>query len=182
MTDNELTKTSKFLSYILRHHPEAIDLKLDEHGWADVDSLVEKADRGGRSLTREKLMKVINSSTKSRFTLSEDKKYIRAGYGHSIDVDLSLTPVTPPRVLFHGTARKNLESIKKQGIHSGSRNFVHLSGHEEDAQTVGQRHGHPVVLSVEAGKMHRSGYPFYRSESETGIWLVEKVPPEFISY
>ena len=29
-----LTATSKFLSLILRHKPETIGIKLDEHGWA----------------------------------------------------------------------------------------------------------------------------------------------------
>ena len=35
MTD-DLTRTSKFLSYVLRHNPGALDLKLDPGGWADV--------------------------------------------------------------------------------------------------------------------------------------------------
>ena len=35
-----LTDTSKFLSLILRHKPETIGIKLDEHGWADVSELI----------------------------------------------------------------------------------------------------------------------------------------------
>ena len=31
-----LDRISKFLSMILRHHPETIGIQLDEHGWADV--------------------------------------------------------------------------------------------------------------------------------------------------
>ena len=38
-----LKKTSKFLSLILRHKPETIGLKLDAHGWANVDELIELA-------------------------------------------------------------------------------------------------------------------------------------------
>ncbi len=182
MSNNEITEISKFLSYILRHHPEAIGLKLDKHGWAHIDSLIEKARQEGKNLSREKLQEVIDSGTKSRFAVSGDRKYIRAGYGHSIDIDLSLSPEMPPEVLYHGTARRNLESIQKQGLHSGNRNFVHLSLHKEDAVSVGGRHGKPVVLSIAAGKMHESGIPFYPSESEPGIWLVDEVPPEFISY
>ena len=180
MTKSDTTEISKFLSYILRHHPEAIGLELDEHGWAHIDSLIEKAGQEGRSLTRKKLQKVMESGTKNRFTVTEDHKYIRAGYGHSIDVDLSLSPEMPPDVLYHGTARKNLESIEKRGLHSGSRNFVHLSLKKDDAVSVGGRHGQPVILSVAAKKMHESGFPFYQSESEPGIWLVNEVPPEFI--
>ena len=35
-----LTDTSKFLSLILRHKPETIGIKLDEHGWADISELI----------------------------------------------------------------------------------------------------------------------------------------------
>ena len=35
-----LTRTSKFLSLILRHKPEVIGISLDEHGWANVDELI----------------------------------------------------------------------------------------------------------------------------------------------
>lgn len=35
-----LTDTSKFLSLILRHKPETIGIKLDEHSWADVSELI----------------------------------------------------------------------------------------------------------------------------------------------
>ncbi len=43
----DLKKTSVFISLILRHKPEAIGISLDEHGWANVDELIEginKAD------------------------------------------------------------------------------------------------------------------------------------------
>jgi putative RNA 2'-phosphotransferase len=34
-------RLSKFLSLILRHKPETIGISLDEHGWADLDELLE---------------------------------------------------------------------------------------------------------------------------------------------
>lgn len=178
---NSLTQLSKFLSYTLRHHPESIGLELDSHGWAHIPTLIHKANREGKDLSREKLQKVLESGTKNRFTLSDDGGYIRAGYGHSIEVDLSLSPQAPPDILYHGTARKNIKSIMKNGLHSADRNYVHLSAAKDDAVSVGQRHGKPVVLTVNSQKMHETGYPFYRSESEKGIWMVDEVPPEFIS-
>ena len=35
-----LKETSKYMSLILRHKPETIGIKLDEHGWAKVDELI----------------------------------------------------------------------------------------------------------------------------------------------
>ena len=40
-----LNRISKFISLILRHKPETIGITLDEHGWANVNELVEGIDR-----------------------------------------------------------------------------------------------------------------------------------------
>lgn len=178
---HEIIRLSKFLSYILRHHPEAIDLELDPHGWAHIPTLLIKAGKEGKSIGREEILEVVASGTKNRFSISEDEMYIRANYGHSVDVDLALRSRKPPDILYHGTASKNVESIKEKGLHSGGRNYVHLSAEKSDAVSVGQRHGKPVVLTVQATQMHEAGHRLYRAENEKGIWLVKKVPPEFIS-
>lgn len=175
-----LTSTSKFLSYVLRHHPEDIGLKLDNNGWAHVSELIKKSEKHGKTLSRDILEQIMQQGSKQRLILSEDGAYIRAGYGHSIDVELELKPTSSPDKLYHGTAKKNEQSIIAEGIHSGSRNFVHLSANRGDARSVGSRHGTPVILTVKAKQMLKHGYKFYQSESESGIWLTNKVPPEFI--
>lgn len=38
---SSLTDLGKFLALILRHKPEAIGITLDEHGWANVEELIE---------------------------------------------------------------------------------------------------------------------------------------------
>ena len=38
--EKELADTSKFLSFVLRHKPEAIGIVLDREGWADIDKLI----------------------------------------------------------------------------------------------------------------------------------------------
>jgi putative RNA 2'-phosphotransferase len=35
MNQQKQKRISKFLSYVLRHHPESIGIELDEGGWAD---------------------------------------------------------------------------------------------------------------------------------------------------
>lgn len=176
----DLTSLSKFLSYVLRHRPDAIDLEVNEKGWAEVSELIQKAGEHGKSFSRKTLEQVIQRGSKKRFILSEDGEYIRAGYGHSIDVDLELKPTVPPVELYHGTAERNVTSILQDGIHAGSRNFVHLSVTQKEARSVGGRHGPPVILIVKAKQMCRQGYDFYQSESEPGIWLTQKVPAEFV--
>ena len=178
---NTLTSLSKFLSYVLRHHPEAIDLTIDQHGWASVDELIEQAQHNGTDIDRSLIQEVIQSGKKRRFILSSDQNYIRAGYGHSIDIDLNLTPKPPPKLLYHGTAEQKLSSILAEGLHPQNRNLVHLSTNKIDAKQVGARHGHPVVLSIDARAMQHKQYSFYQSESETAIWLIPFVPAQYLS-
>ena len=55
-SDKQLKNTNKFTSLILRHQPEAIGITLDEHGWADVQELIEGINRsGGHDLDMELL-------------------------------------------------------------------------------------------------------------------------------
>lgn len=176
-----LKSLSKFLSYVLRHHPESIDLSVDENGWAEISELVDKAEQHGKSLTIDSISEITKHGRKQRFIISEDGLYIRAGYGHSIDVDLQLKPENPPSVLYHGTAKQNAKSILEEGIKPGSRNFVHLSTTRDEARNVGGRHGSPVILTVNAAKMDKNNFHFYQSESEPSIWLTKKVPPEYVA-
>ncbi|MEZ4711381.1 MAG: RNA 2'-phosphotransferase [Caldilineaceae bacterium] len=177
--DAKIIKISKFLSYVLRHNPDAIGLKLDSAGWAAVDELLTCAAHDGQQITLELLNEVVATNDKKRFALSVDGKYIRASQGHSIRVDLELEPVEPPEQLFHGTATRFLASIQQSGLQPRNRHHVHLSSDHETAIKVGQRHGKPVILEVDARRMVADGHLFYRSEN--GVWLTEKVPPAYFT-
>lgn len=170
---------SKFLSYVLRHAPESIGLKLDDNGWADIDELLEKAAVAGQSFSLETLQGVVADSDKKRFTLSPDGRAIRAAQGHSVAVDLALAPSEPPHTLYHGTATRNLDSIFADGLRPGARQQVHLSRDVETALKVGQRHGKPTVLKVSAAQMASDGFVF--TQADNGVWLVDAVPARYLS-
>jgi putative RNA 2'-phosphotransferase len=176
--DKQLTRFSKFISLVLRHKPESIGLRLDEHGWAQIDELIAAANRAGVPLTRDALDTVVAENNKQRFAISADGRAIRARQGHSIAVDLQLTPVEPPPQLFHGTAERFVASIREQGLQRRTRRHVHLSADAATAHSVGARHGKPVVLVIDSGAMQRDGFAFYLSEN--GVWLVEEVPARYI--
>lgn len=167
---------SKFLSYILRHKPDAIGITLDPEGWADVEELIAKADI---PITHELLHQVVSTSDKKRFAISEDGLSIRANQGHSLAVDLGLEPIEPPELLYHGTATRFLDSIKKQGLLPQNRQYVHLSEDHDTAVSVGQRHGKPVILIIPALQMHLQGHPFFRAKN--GVWLTNNVELDVIS-
>lgn len=168
------------MSLVLRHQPEVIGLTLDAGGWASIEEMVLRATRNGVFLTREVVLNIARDDEKGRYAISEDGLRIKATYGHSLDVDLGLEAEEPPDRLFHGTATGSLNSIKHQGIISKRRRYVHLSADQTTAAKVGSRHGRPVVLTVEAGRMYKAGFRFHHSES--GIWLTEKVPVDYIDF
>lgn len=161
MNEHQKKKISKFLSYVLRHHPELINLNLDENGWADVDELITKSTNDSQGFTFEELDEIVQTNAKKRFAFNEDKTQIRASQGHSIDINLDLIPQLPPEFLYHGTAQSNMDSILKNGIEKRNRQHVHLSIDKETATNVGNRHRKPIILTIKTGEMFAEGIEFY---------------------
>jgi putative RNA 2'-phosphotransferase len=180
MTEKETIKTSKFLSLILRHEPERVGLKLGEAGWASVDELLLTVNRNGVPLTLDQLKHIVATSDKKRFAFSEDGARIRASQGHSVEVDLQYSPQVPPELLYHGTAERFLDSIRKTGLQKMERHHVHLSAEKVVTLEVGARRGRPVLLTIRAGEMHGAGHVFYLSAN--GVWLIDHVPTQFILF
>ena len=173
----DLTRTSRFISLILRHKPEEIGITLDEHGWADVQALIEGVSRT-QPLTLELLEEIVRTDDKCRYSFNEDHTLIRANQGHSIQVDVELKEAMPPEILYHGTGEKYTKSINKTGLVPKSRLYVHLSADRETAVNVGARHGNPVIYRVKAGTMNEDGYLFYLSAN--GVWLTKVVPIKYL--
>ena len=172
-----LKETSKFISLILRHKPETIGITLDEHGWANVDELIAGIAKT-HPIDMAILEQIVAEDEKQRYSFNEDKTLIRANQGHSIPVDVELEEKQPPEILYHGTGEKYVSSINEQGLIPKSRLYVHLSGDEETARKVGQRHGKPVIYKVKSGEMYNDGYKFFRSVN--GVWLTKSVPVKYL--
>jgi putative RNA 2'-phosphotransferase len=179
MNDKQRTTISKFLSLVLRHQPDKIGLAIDEAGWANVDALLDGCRKAGRGISIEQLCEVVETNDKKRFEFSSDGRQIRASQGHSIDVDLGYEPATPPDVLYHGTADRNLDSIRRKGLVKGQRHHVHLSKDPVTATNVGQRYGRPIVLKIDAAAMFAAGMKFFVSTN--GVWLTDHVSPQYIT-
>ena len=171
------TETSKYIALILRHKPQTIGITLDEHGWANVDELIEGVSKT-HPMTMEDLERIVAQDDKQRYSFNDDKTLIRANQGHSVPVDVELEEVAPPEILYHGTGEKFTTSIEEQGLIPKSRLYVHLSGDIDIARKVGIRHGKPVIYKVKSGEMSRNGFKFYRSVN--GVWLIKRVPVEYL--
>ena len=178
MKEKDIMSISKFLSLVLRHQPQIIDITLDEQGWVNVDELLKQANAHGHTLDLEILNHVVETNSKKRFAFDESGQKIRASQGHSVDFELGYQAQMPPEVLYHGTGERSVATIQQTGLEKRSRQHVHLSKDVETAIQVGSRHGKPAVFSVLAGEMHKNGYVFYLSENK--VWLTDTVPAQFL--
>lgn len=179
---NGKDRLSIFISLILRHKPEVIGLSLDTHGWVPVSDLINGINKHGRyHIDAATLDDIVSTDNKQRYAYDDSKTHIRANQGHSVHVDLDLQPCTPPKYLYHGTDCKSVEAICVGGIVPMSRQYVHLSTDVNTATKVALRHGKkPVIFKVDAEKMHKRGYVFYKSVN--GVYLCSKVPEVYLTF
>ena len=170
MKDSDL---SRYLSLVLRHAPEKAGITLDGQGWVDLAELVSSSKE---SFTQKDVERVVASNDKQRFVIQHGR--IRANQGHSVSVDLGLTPKKPPQDLYHGTSRSGWVDIDNEGLKKMGRHHVHLAEDCQSAIAVGRRAGSPILLQVAAGLMHLEGATFYQSAN--GVWLVDAVPRKYL--
>ncbi len=171
-------ETSKYLSLILRHKPEVIGITLDEHGWANVDELIEGIAKT-QPMDMKLLEKIVAEDEKQRYSFNQDKTLIRANQGHSIPVDVELQKAVPPDLLWHGTGIKYVDSIDREGLKPKSRLYVHLSKDIDTAVKVGRRHGKPIVYQINAKQMQEDGCDFFLSANS--VWLTKNVLPQYLT-
>lgn len=171
---------SKFLSYVLRHHPEEIGLNLDAGGWVNLMTLIEQVNIHFKKavLDPERLRCIVANSEKQRFAIDEERGVIRANQGHSLELELNHPEADPPTLLYHGTAERFIASIRQSGLTKQGRHAVHLTADRDLAKQTGSRHGKPLVLSILARSMLMHGFKFQLTPNS--VWLTEHVPPIYI--
>ena len=170
---------SREISYALRHAPWEYELEMDEEGWVPVEQLLDALHRTVKwsNICEADLNEMIEKSEKKRHELADGR--IRAFYGHSIPMKILKEEKVPPDVLYHGTARRFLESINENGLLPQSRQYVHLSQDIETAENVGMRHDDKTcILIIDAKMAWNDGIKFYFGNEK--VWLADKIPSRYI--
>lgn len=179
----KLQKVSRYLSKLLRHQPEELNLILDIHGWVSVNDLIDALNKDGADITKDDLKVIVHTNDKKRFEFDRQiaPHKIRASQGHSasLAVELDLQPSEPPISLFHGSPASNEKDILVKGLLKMGRNKVHLTANIDTAEKVGRRKdGSLVIFTVPAKAMHELGFKFYKTQNE--VWLIEEVPSNYL--
>jgi putative RNA 2'-phosphotransferase len=173
MTAHRKTQVSKYMSYLLRHHPGK--LSMDRRGFVDVDDLLVKLQE--RFDVDKQLIYELANGAGTRFEVADKK--IRARYGHTIDVEIPRPADTSVDVLYHGTTPEAAARILRAGLKPMKRRWVHLSPTEEIARGVARRRtAAPVVLRINAEAARQEGLRFYRVTDT--VFLVSEVPPRYV--
>lgn len=173
------SELSKEVSYALRHAPWEYELELDENGGVPLEQLLSSLQLNSKweNLTVIDLIEMIEKSEKKRHVIYDGK--IRAFYGHSIPMKIVKEEKTPPEFLYHGTARRFLNSIKEKGLLPQNRQYVHLSQDIETAETVGKRHDNKAgILIIDSLKAWNDGIKFYYGNEK--VWLADMVPYKYV--
>ncbi len=182
MKSQEAVRLSKLMSFVLRHNPGALGLALDEAGWVDLDTFIAAiaSQPRWRWVSEADVRRVVYTSDKQRFEIQG--RMIRARYGHSRAAQPTYNPVKPPEILYHGTPRRNLPAIRREGLKAMSRQYVHLSATPEMALQVGHRRDQkPALLKIRAAEAHAAGIAFGTPSGELdNVYLVKAIPPAFI--
>lgn len=173
-------KLSKEISYALRHAPWEYELEMDEKGWVSVKQLIDALhkDEQWKNVSENDLAIMIEKSEKKRHEIFNGK--IKAHYGHSIPMRIVKEETMPPEVLFHGTSRRVLKSIKEKGLLPKERQYVHLSQDVETAYRVGIRNDiKPCILKIDANQAWKDGIRFYYANEK--VWLADYIPSQYLS-
>lgn len=176
---NKLEELSKEISYALRHAPWEYELEMDENGWVPIEQLLNSLHKSGKwnSICAMDLSMMIEKSVKKRHEIKEGN--IRAFYGHSLPMKILKEEKMPPNILYHGTARRYLDSIIKNGLLPESRQYVHLSQDIETAKSVGSRHDDkPCILVINAKRAWDAGIKFYYGNDK--VWLADTIPSRYL--
>ena len=179
---DEIEAIGRILAGMLRHFPENYGVRLNNHGFARIYSVVPaiRAERPRfRWIRPEHIAALGETDPRGRYEVRNGEE-IRATYGHTIDVDLSDLPSDDlPEIVYYQTTTEELEIIKETGISPSDKTYIHLSSTFRKAYVSGKFHvDEPLIIGILARELTESGIPVYRASSE--VYLTKEIPSAFM--
>ncbi|WP_170117621.1 RNA 2'-phosphotransferase [Chitinophaga ginsengisoli] len=168
---------SQFLSLILRHKPETINIALDAYGYAKIDEITQNAKNIDLVITEDAIRNVVLYSDKKRFKVTGNS--IKAIQGHSFEVNIDEQSQKPPDILYHGIRFKLKETVTQQGLLGTTGKLIPLYPNYYSAFIVENTNKKgPVVFEINAGEMYNDGYEFYLTDNN--VWQTKTVPVKYM--
>lgn len=182
MRESEIEGVGRILAGMLRHFPENYGVKLDDHGWVRIYSIIPVMRAQKKHfwwLTPYHIESLVKTDPKQRYQINSDNE-IRASYGHTIPVNMDDLPTEGvPDKLYYQTTEEELEFIRETGISPSDKSWIHLSLTPRQAYVSGMFHiDAPTVVEVDVVGLRESGREVYMATSE--VFVVSEIPPEFV--
>lgn len=179
MNDYEVEKLGRMMAAILRHGKFSPDMS--EQGFVaiqDVVDLIKAHNPRTKWLRPYHIDALALTDPKGRYQIRGN--YVRATYGHTVELDLNLPTDGVPETLYYPARLEDVEDILADGLFPTDRAMVHLSATYDDAMGAGQaRSDSPVILAVDSARCSAEGFPVGRA-SKT-VFLCRQVPSDCIS-
>lgn len=177
----EVDILGRIITGILRHRPEKYHLEVSESGYVNIDEIVQEIRfhyRRFHFVGPSHIFAIVLTDTKGRYQLTDNKRYLRATYGHTIDVDLSDLPTDGvPEVLYYPTNREEFEILRENGILPSDRRWIHLSSSDEKAYIAGLYHfDEPLLIPINSESVIAGGEIIYHAGPE--VFICKFVQPE----
>ncbi len=148
--------------------------RVDGAGWAWLADLADGLAAADPAIDRASLPAEIAAlARRDHLRFEVDGARVRARDSRG------LRPTSPPERLFFGTDRQHLAAILAEGLSPTDGPHVQLSTDVGSARRVARRRGVPVVLQVDAARLHaEEGAVFLLTEH--GVWLTARVPRDYL--
>ncbi len=180
MSDEESTILGKTTAGVLRHFPDKYSLEMDDRGWISLEHFVKvlrNRQKRFHWLRKYHAKALVATDEKNRYQYEDG--YIRATYGHSVDVDLDHPTDDVPGKLYLPTTKKESELLLEGGIKPSDRTYVHLSESYESALEAGvYRSDEPVILEVDVESMADNEREVMKAGK--GVYLTKEIEPEYL--
>ncbi|KXS42960.1 MAG: RNA 2'-phosphotransferase-like protein [Methanolobus sp. T82-4] len=179
LDDEREERLGRFVSGALRHFPEDVGLEIDPQGWVDMDILCKIMKKRYKWGTTERLISLVESDRKGRYEI--DASFIRARYGHSVEVDL--VPDYPENelpYLYYGVSQEEADMLLENGIIPVRQCYVHLSTSFDKAMRAASIHTeNPVIFEIDAEAAQEDGIDIVVVNDD--IVLAKNIPADYIS-
>lgn len=180
MNEEEIDKLGRIMAGILRHFPDRFNLHMDDHGWVDIQDMIN-AIRAKRSqfhwLRRHHIKAVVSTDPKGRYQIQDDD--MRATYGHSIPIDLDLPTDDIPERLYYPATEEEADIMLEVGLKPSDRKMVHLSMSVDDAvKASAHRVADPIILEIDTNGTIEDGHKIMKAGKT--VFVTDEVPARFL--
>jgi len=176
--NQQATRLSRKLSWLLRHGAGQVGLAMDTAGWVEIGDVL-----AALGITRAQLLDAVRANDKGRLQL--DGGRVRACQGHSLErmpvrraaLEGSWEVATGTGSLWHGTLLGAVEGIAADGVRPIGRSHVHLAAAPDSR--VGKRAHVDLLLEIAPARLTERGISVFRAPN--GVLLARHVPAACIT-